>query len=758
CIITADEVLLLNSLDSYVLQYVVELQRRLKASGANEVWQSDASDLNRWKRSRDSGDVSRNASSDYLPFEFKALEIALEAALYPFAIVVLSDILVALWGGLKIVIPTAAEIEIEAYLLLDELTSTISTLNLERVRRLKSRLVALTQRVEKVRDEIEQLMDDDGDMAEMYLTEKNTRLDTLSYGGDQSISGYRLSDGPHTVSAPVSPVSSPPDFRKLEKSFSFARSRHESMRVQKLKEYIDDTEDFINIQLDNVRNQLIQFELLLTTATFVVAIFGVVAGTFGMNFPITLFVSPSAFEWVLWTYGLLIKFVKLCDEDLRGIAKAFPDLEEVDLSCPRFKFAVSAFREYGVYEIMITDEGVEGLASGLRNLVRINLSKNSLLTDKSMYCLSEKCVRLEEVVFVDCTLITMKGVRFMLDNSRNVRMIGMSVVSGLHGNESLFVDGVRSGRCLSELSFKDSDFSDEFLDGIVEARVPLKSVSFVDCNKYSIGGLLRLLHAYRLIKFLDLSRNYSLSDDSVIVLSECLRDLVTTRFNFCKLTSTALFALIKNCLSLEHVELAHACLGKEEDVVMDVLKRPNLSIKYLNLSANSDMSDECLVKITSVCPNLNLLHVSSCSRITGSVGETLKNCREIRNLSIQDCGGVKNLGLRMESLKLEKLYMGRSGVNNDGLREIAVRCNEIVNIDISGCQYVTTDAVIYMVKKCEKLREVNLMGCSNLNVYIVNWMVHTRPSLRKVIPPSYGVTTESQRLLMLHHGCQVADK
>ncbi|GJY62665.1 magnesium transporter MRS2-1 [Tanacetum coccineum] len=187
CIITADEVLLLNSLDSYVLQYVVELQRRLKASGANEVWQSDASDLNRWNGSRDSGDVSRNASSDYLPFEFKALEIALEAAC-------------------TFLDTQAAELEIEAYPLLDELTSTISTLNLERVRRLKSRLVALTRRVQKVRDEIEQLMDDDGDHA------------------------VKLSDGPHTVSAPVSPVSSPPDFQKLEKSFSFARSRHESMR------------------------------------------------------------------------------------------------------------------------------------------------------------------------------------------------------------------------------------------------------------------------------------------------------------------------------------------------------------------------------------------------------------------------------------------------------------------------------------------------------------------------------------------------
>ncbi|GKF43644.1 F-box/LRR-repeat protein 3, partial [Tanacetum coccineum] len=225
------------------------------------------------------------------------------------------------------------------------------------------------------------------------------------------------------------------------------------------------------------------------------------------------------------------------------------------------------------------------LASGLRNLVRINLSKNSLLTDKSMYCLSKKCVKLEEVVFVDCTLITMKGVRFMLHNSRNVRM---SVVSGLHANESLFVDGVRSGRCLCELSFKDLNFSDEFLDGIMEVCVPLKSVSFVDCNKYSIGGLLRLLHAYRLI----MKACVPLKS-----VSECLCDL--------------------------HVKLAHACLGKEEDVVMDVLKRPNSSIKYLNLSANSDMSDECLVKITSVCPNLKVLHVSSCSRIMGSIGEIL---------------------------------------------------------------------------------------------------------------------------------------
>ncbi|XP_017702252.1 magnesium transporter MRS2-B isoform X2 [Phoenix dactylifera] len=226
----------------------------------------------------------------------------------------------------------AAELEMEAYPLLDELTSKISTLNLERVRRLKSRLVALTRRVQKVRDEIEQLMDDDGDMAEMYLTEKKKRMEASFYG-DQSVLGYSSAGAGVSVSAPVSPVSSPPGSRKLEKTLSFSRSRHESMKssdsmtehieelemlleayfvvidstlnkLTSLKEYIDDTEDFINIQLDNVRNQLIQFELLLTTATFVVAIFGVVAGIFGMNFAIPLFDKPDAFQWVLIIAGV----------------------------------------------------------------------------------------------------------------------------------------------------------------------------------------------------------------------------------------------------------------------------------------------------------------------------------------------------------------------------------------------------------------------------------------------------------------------
>uniref|UniRef100_N1QS98 Magnesium transporter n=1 Tax=Aegilops tauschii TaxID=37682 RepID=N1QS98_AEGTA len=285
CIITADEALVLRDPDAdggaaaeeAVRRYVDGLQRRL---------------------------VDR---ADDLPFEFIALEVALEAAC-------------------SFLDAQAVELEAEAYPLLDELTAKISTLDLERARRLKSKLVALTRRVQKVRDEIEQLMDDDGDMAEMYLTEKKMRMEasSLDEEGLQGIAGNNAFGT--SVSAPVSPVSSPPAPRRLEKQFSFARSRHSSFKssessqynieelemlleayfvvidytlskltsvqsmncllvsllfslisllrntladnfaiyipFSQLKEYIDDTEDFINIQLikDHVKKGCFSFK------------------------------------------------------------------------------------------------------------------------------------------------------------------------------------------------------------------------------------------------------------------------------------------------------------------------------------------------------------------------------------------------------------------------------------------------------------------------------------------------------------------
>lgn len=274
CVITAEEVFVMNSLDGSVVKYKTELANRLEAA---------------------------KDQPDELPFEFKALELALELTCMSLD-------------------SQAKELATEIRPVLDELASSISTLNLERVRRFKGNLLGLTQRVQKVRDEIEHLMDDDGDMAEMYLTEKKERMECY-ISNDSDIDNVASTGAKGlSKSAPVSPVTSMSPVaatngaQKLQRAFSsIARSsKHSSFssssseredivqlemlleayfivvdqtlsNLSSLKEYIDDTEDLINIKLGNVQNQLIQFELLLTAATFVATIFAVVTGVFGID-------------------------------------------------------------------------------------------------------------------------------------------------------------------------------------------------------------------------------------------------------------------------------------------------------------------------------------------------------------------------------------------------------------------------------------------------------------------------------------------
>ncbi|PNX82323.1 magnesium transporter MRS2-i-like protein [Trifolium pratense] len=72
-----------------------------------------------------------------------------------------------------------------------------------------------------------------------------------------------------------------------------------------MREYIDDTEDYINIQLDNHRNQLIQLELFLSSGTVCLSVYSLVTAIFGMNIPYTWNDDHGyMFKWVVIVSGV----------------------------------------------------------------------------------------------------------------------------------------------------------------------------------------------------------------------------------------------------------------------------------------------------------------------------------------------------------------------------------------------------------------------------------------------------------------------
>ncbi|KAB5548209.1 hypothetical protein DKX38_011615 [Salix brachista] len=277
--------------------------------------------------------VTVAAGPKALPFEFKALEACLESAC-------------------RCLESETRTLEEEAYPALDELTSKISTLNLERVRQIKSRLVALSGRVqkamkkkhflcsslcicecrsvsrkfycldfgtelngfvqEKVRDELENLLDDDNDMAEMYLTEKVADApavdqisiieevnDGESEADDESVYDPKAGD--------YSEINTNVDIEELEMLLEayFAQIDGILQKLSGMSEYVDDTEDFINIMLDDKQNQLLQMGVILSATNMILNAGIAVVGFFGMNIHVALFDGKPIQFWetVIGTCG-----------------------------------------------------------------------------------------------------------------------------------------------------------------------------------------------------------------------------------------------------------------------------------------------------------------------------------------------------------------------------------------------------------------------------------------------------------------------
>ncbi|CAA2960175.1 magnesium transporter MRS2-4 [Olea europaea subsp. europaea] len=290
-IITAEEVLLLDPLRQEVLPFVEQLRQLLlhKSSsnhGSNQLIAQDhgmqSPTAGKWLPVPDAADGLQAE----LPFEFQVLEIALEVVC-------------------TYLDSSVAELERDAYPVLDELARNVSTKNLERVRSLKSNLTRLLAQVQRVRDEIEHLLDDDEDMAQLYLTRK-----WIQNQQSEALMGAMASNGivptaPHLrrlssarSGSLVSNYLNDNDVEDLEMLLEayFMQLDGTRNKILSVREYIDDTEDYVNIQLDNQRNELIQLQLTLTIASFAIAVETMMAGWFGMNIPCSLYNIHGIFE------------------------------------------------------------------------------------------------------------------------------------------------------------------------------------------------------------------------------------------------------------------------------------------------------------------------------------------------------------------------------------------------------------------------------------------------------------------------------
>ncbi|KAI8532113.1 hypothetical protein RHMOL_Rhmol11G0187900 [Rhododendron molle] len=183
-IVTAEEVLLLDPLRQEVLPFVDQLRQQIPhktpsriQGGGQTTAQDNEMHLSTGGQWLPVPEAVEGLQCE-LPFEFQVLEIALEVVC-------------------TYLDSSVADLERDAYPVLDELARNVSTKNLEHVRSLKSNLTRLLARVQKVRDEIEHLLDDNEDMAHLYLTRRWIQSQQSEALLGAAASNSIVSGGPH---------------------------------------------------------------------------------------------------------------------------------------------------------------------------------------------------------------------------------------------------------------------------------------------------------------------------------------------------------------------------------------------------------------------------------------------------------------------------------------------------------------------------------------------------------------------------------
>ncbi|CAJ2656370.1 unnamed protein product [Trifolium pratense] len=439
--------------------------------------------------------------------------------------------------------------------------------------------------------------------------------------------------------------------------------------------------------------------------------------------------------------------------DLFLIAECFPLLEELDLSNPG---------EFANHVNFL--DGLDALSLALFKLRKINLSGHCYVNDSSLLHLCKNCEFLEQVMMMNCSLLTHHGIAYAIRERRQT-LRSLSIRWRSYGSNDIisshFVDSLANLKGLTSLDLSSSRISDKLLTSIAMRGLPLRKLVLQNCTGYSYVGIFSLLSKCQGIQHLDLQNADFMTDHRDAKVSSLLGDLVSINLNKCrKLTNSALSALVSNCPLLSDIKMEHTSIGKNvaknSNYLMNfVLNPPRLKSFYM--AHNSWLKDESLIIFSSILTNLQLLDLSDCDCISEQgICQVLKTCCKIRNLNLAKCNVTRLLGLNFEVSNLEVLNLSDTNVVDETLYAISKNCRGLLQIILEGCLLVTMKGVKHVVENCTQLREINLRDCDkvHLNANSVSLMVFSRPSLRKITAPPNFHLGEKKKLLS-HQLCIV---
>ncbi|XP_058215041.1 EIN3-binding F-box protein 1-like [Rhododendron vialii] len=330
----------------------------------------------------------------------------------------------------------------------------------------------------------------------------------------------------------------------------------------------------------------------------------------------------------------------------------------------------------------ITDDGVDALASKLKELKKVVIKGNACsITDKSLISLSTNCVKLRGIKL--CLYdggqhyVTEDGIDFVVRHSPNLTSLSLksrplqpSTFSFTIGNPLTHAKNLHSLTMFQEL------VTDKRICSVAKARPPLKKLKLVGfMGQYDeIHGALKLLLQACQLTLEELTlRSFCHGDTTITELVQYLPNLTSIELDeHFGLTSVTFYTLTKYCPLLEKLVMARP------KQVMDTSSPEYFHRNY----------------------RINCLHLTNVG-----IGEVLRRCPAITKLNINDLKVSGLFGRYSDHpvLNLKTLKARGTEIDDKGMAMIGNRCRNLQYLDIECCNEVTDRGVMEVVRNCERL-------------------------------------------------------
>ncbi|MED6208208.1 hypothetical protein PIB30_042942 [Stylosanthes scabra] len=201
--------------------------------------------------------------------------------------------------------------------------------------------------------------------------------------------------------------------------------------------------------------------------------------------------------------------------------------------------------------------------------------------------------------------------------------------------------------------------------------------------------------------------NVTLEFIDALVSLKCLTCL---DLSYARISDEALCALAEGGLPLRELSLGDSS-GYQYTGISCLLRKCN-NLQFLDLQATQFLNDECVIELSLLLGNLNVVNLSQNRNLTYlSLFAIMRNCPLITEIRM-DITGVGKQKMEEDCLvvnsHLKFLYLAcNSGLDDASVTMLASVCPNLEMMDLNHCPWVSMGA-IEVLRRCHKIQRMDL--------------------------------------------------